>query len=57
MIRTKVYKCPKCGSILVMPSDNFFEQQVLCTVCKGKMIGLSDDFDLSELISADVEEA
>ena len=57
MIHTKVYKCPKCGSILVMPSDNIFELQILCTVCKGKMIGLSDDFDLSELISGDVEEA
>ena len=55
MKSSKIYKCKKCSSILVLPAENWMKK-VSCTVCGNLMDLLDDDWDLSEIISEDEED-
>lgn len=50
---TKLYKCEFCGAVLCLPSRTW-ETCISCPSCDKTMIRLQDDFDLSEIISEDV---
>lgn len=52
MLKTFVYKCKDCGSILVL-QDSWNLNRVRCTVCGSSMQKLNDDFDLSEIIECE----
>lgn len=52
MLKTFVYKCKDCGSILVL-QDSWNLNIVRCTVCGSSMQKLNDDFDLSEIIECE----
>lgn len=45
----KVYVCPNCKSILVVPKNYWFST-MKCTVCDKELRLLDDEFDLSEII-------
>lgn len=55
MKSSKIYKCKKCGSILVLPAENWMKKME-CTVCGNLMSLLDDDWDLSEIISSEEDE-
>lgn len=50
MIKTCILKCDKCGSILVLPNNNWFEYKMVCTICQHPLRKLDEDFDLAEII-------
>lgn len=52
MKSSKIYKCKKCGAILVLPAENWMKKMA-CTVCGNLMDLLDDDWDLSEIIVED----
>lgn len=49
MKESKIYSCPYCKAILVLPK-NCWQSTVKCTVCSKEMKLLDDEFDLSEII-------
>ena len=51
MIKTSVYKCPKCKAIVIL--QDTFLTVAHCNICKNNMIMLDDDFDLAEIIQCD----
>lgn len=51
MMLNNIFKCNKCGSILVIPKNSWFENKITCTVCESPLIKLDEDFDLSEIVS------
>lgn len=53
MTKTKVLKCDRCGSILVLPSNQWYLSKIVCTICGSTLKDLGDDFDLSEIITCD----
>ena len=52
MKSSKIYRCKKCGAILVLPAENWMKR-MSCTVCGNLMDLLDDDWDLSEIIVED----
>ena len=51
MLITKLFKCSKCGNVTCLPVKTCFE--AYCTKCKGKLIELSDDFEIDSLLVED----
>lgn len=45
----KIYSCPYCKSILVVPKS-CWQSTMNCTVCDKEMRLLDDEFDLAEII-------
>ena len=45
----RLYSCPNCKSILVIPKS-CWQPVIKCTVCDKEMRLLDDEFDLSEII-------
>lgn len=52
MIRTKVYKCEYCKTVVCLPVGYV---SFLCPTCGKEMKKLDDDFDLSEIITCNQE--
>ena len=48
----KIYRCPTCKSILVVPKACGLKV-MKCTVCETELKLLDDEFDLSEIIEGD----
>lgn len=49
MLNSRIYKCPNCNSILVLPEESWLKL-IKCTVCETPMKLLDEEFDLSEII-------
>lgn len=49
MRENRLYSCPNCKSILVVPKS-CWQPVMKCTVCEKEIILLDDEFDLSEII-------
>lgn len=49
MKENRIYSCPYCKAILVLPKANW-QKTIKCTVCDMDMRLLDDDFDLAEII-------
>ena len=45
----RLYQCPNCKSILVIP-NSCWQPVIKCTVCDKEMKLLDDEFDLSEIV-------
>lgn len=56
MMTTALFKCTKCGSILVMDKNAWYRNNVVCTKCQGPLIEVEDDFEMSEIVSEEVED-
>lgn len=52
MIKTSIYKCPCCGSIMIVPVNEWNHR---CAVCNVLMLRLDDEFDLSEIVTCENE--
>ena len=50
MLSSRVYKCPNCSSILVLPVKSWMKI-IKCTVCEAPLRLLDEEFDLSEIIT------
>ena len=48
MLRTRIYKCEHCGSIVVTTVNAM--TMPFCNKCKVVMKELQDDFDLAEIV-------
>jgi transcription initiation factor IIE alpha subunit len=53
---TALFKCTKCGSILVMDKNAWYRNNVVCTKCQGPLTEVEDDFEMSEIVSEEVED-
>ena len=51
-MESKLYKCSYCGAVLCLPK-RMWQLQVICPTCEKEMIKLSDDFELSEIITTE----
>lgn len=51
MMLNNIFKCDKCGSILVIPKSSWFEKKMICTICESPLRKLDEEFDLSEIVS------
>lgn len=49
MKENRIYSCPYCKAILVIPKSCWFST-MRCTVCDKEMKLLDDEFDLSEIV-------
>lgn len=52
MLKTKVYKCEYCKTVVCLPVNYV---SFLCPTCGKEMKQLDDDFDLSEIITCNQE--
>ena len=55
-MESKLYKCSYCGAVLCLPK-RMWQLQVICPTCEKEMIKLSDDFELSEIITEETKES
>lgn len=53
MLKTKVYKCEYCKTVVCLPITQI--SNLVCPSCAKAMIALDDDFDLSEIITCNQE--
>jgi predicted RNA-binding Zn-ribbon protein involved in translation (DUF1610 family) len=53
MLKTKIYKCEYCKTVVCLPSNY---ASFLCPTCGKNMKQLDDDFDLSEIITCNQED-
>lgn len=51
MMLNNIFKCDKCGSILVIPKSSWFGEKMICTICESPLRKLDEEFDLSEIVS------
>lgn len=53
-MENRIYSCPYCKAILVLPK-RCWQKSMKCTVCDKEMKLLDDEFDLVEIIEEDEE--
>ena len=49
MKENRIYSCPNCKSIIVIPKGCWLKV-MKCTVCETELKLLDDEFDLSEIL-------
>lgn len=52
MKESRIYSCPYCKAILVLPKS-CWQSSIRCTICDKEMKLLDDEFDLAEIIDCE----
>lgn len=55
MKENRIYSCPNCKSIMVVPKDCWMKV-MKCTVCETELKLLDDEFDLAEIIGEEKDD-